>query len=199
VTVSFVLLLHENKHDDHSLSPNAQAAIRVQAVAAVQDDMPKSKAATVFRSLVPLFTTGCPITKRAATRDCSHKLGLKNKVVKRQVCNIIRDRHTGQIKLLFALWDACSMRDLIKDASTGRYSRYIMCEYCSNAGSLLLRSPSKPPKLYILQINLEYFNQQCSASAMSEVIQALPRREMIHDFTQTLPKATHYSFATSAQ
>lgn len=108
-------------NDDRTLSPDAQAAIRVKVVAAVLAGMPKAKAASVFKvSRSAIYNWLCDFQEGGNKKLQPQKRGPKNKAAKlqgwqaAQICNIIRDRHPEQMKLPFALWNARAVRDLIK-------------------------------------------------------------------------------------
>ena len=106
--------------DARSLAPEAQAALRLRAVAAVRGGMSRSEAARVFhvsrqavlnwlaRSRAGGAAALAP-RKRGPKGECGKLKGWQAAAV----CRLIRDHHPEQLKLPFVLWTADAVRRLI--------------------------------------------------------------------------------------
>ena len=109
------------KRDARSLSPSAQAALRLQTVKAVTGGMSQTEAARVFgvtRQIVGRWMKACRAGGVAAL--AAHKRGPKgshsrlNGWQAATICNLIRDRDPEQLKLPFVLWTSDAVRMLIR-------------------------------------------------------------------------------------
>ena len=109
------------KRDARSLSPSAQAALRLRAVEAVTGGMSQTEVARVFgvtRQIVGRWMKA----RRAGgvSALAAHKRGPKSGQGRLSgcqaaiVCNLIRDRDPEQLKLPFVLWTSEAVRLLIR-------------------------------------------------------------------------------------
>jgi len=109
------------KRDARSLSPSAQAALRLRAVEAVTEGMSQTETARVFgvtRQIVGRWMKA----RRAGGVSAlvAHKRGPKSGQGRlsgwqaAMVCNLIRDRDPEQLKLPFILWTSDAVRLLIR-------------------------------------------------------------------------------------
>lgn len=121
-----------DKIDSRTLTPDAQATLRLKVVTAVRGGMAKKVAAETFGvarasvyNWVDAFEDGGKknlLPKKRGPKTASKLLGWQAA----QICNIIRDKHPEQMKFSFALWNARAVRDLIKRKFKIEYTvRYV--------------------------------------------------------------------------
>lgn len=107
--------------DARSLSPDAQAALRLRAVRAVLDGMRQNAAARIFgvseRAVgkwMKAYRDGGDSALAKRKRGPKGERGRLAGWQAAVICNLIRDRHPEQLRLPFALWTSDAVRRLIK-------------------------------------------------------------------------------------
>lgn len=136
--------------DARSLSQEAQAALRMRAVAAVDGGMPQVDAAKVFgvtRQIVGkwmwAFREGGKQALKAKKRGPKRGNRKLNGWQSAATCNLIRDRHPEQLRLPFALWTADAVRRLIQRKFGITLSERSVRRYLQRWGF----TPQKPKRL----------------------------------------------------
>lgn len=108
------------QEDARSLSPDAQAALRLRAITAIAAGMPKGVAARTFSVSRQAILNWINRSNSGEEDALSpRKRGPKNAHRKLKgwqaaiICNVIRDRNPEQLKLPFVLWTSKAIRRLI--------------------------------------------------------------------------------------
>ncbi len=131
----------EGRADFRSLSPGAQEAIRMRAVAAVKVGMGKTKAAEVFG----VSRRGVSRWMRADRQGGKEALKAKRRGRPRgggklkpwqcaTIVNLITDRHPDELKLPFYLWTRQAVVQLIEQRFGVRYSVHQAGRYLKRWG-----------------------------------------------------------------
>lgn len=131
----------EGRADFRSLSPGAQEAIRMGAVAAVKSGMGKTKAAEVFgvsRRAVSRWMRadrqGGKEALKARPRGRPRGGGKLKPWQCATIVNLITDRHPDQLKLPFYLWTRQAVVQLIEQRFGVRYSVHQVGRYLKQWG-----------------------------------------------------------------
>lgn len=124
-------------NDSRSLTPKAQAALRIRAIQAIQGGMRRGKAAETFQVTTQAIRNWYRTYKQGGWEALSGKQRGRPKTggalkgwQAKNICTIIRDRVPDQLRMPFVLWTADAVRELIQrkygmKVSTRTVQRYL--------------------------------------------------------------------------
>src|SRR4030042_3511880 len=124
-------------YDSRSLTPKAQAALRIRAIQAIQGGMRRGKAAETFQVTTQAIRNWFRIYKKGGWEALTGKPRGRPKTggalkgwQAKKICKIIRDRVPDQLRMPFVLWTGDAGRELITQkygirVSTRTVQRYL--------------------------------------------------------------------------
>lgn len=134
-------------HDSRSLAPEAQTALRIRTIQAVQRGMRRGKAAETFQVTTQAIRNWCRKFKKGGWGALSGKPrgrpktgGILKGWQAAKICQMIRERVPDQLRMPFVLWTADAVRELIYRKYSARVSTRTVQRYLKAWGF----TPQKP-------------------------------------------------------